>query len=74
MKKIVANREGNKVKIIVYSAGEPMWQKTVSVEDCGDVDKIRELLDKELLEQEGGDRLDPNEIDELKLQIKEALA
>lgn len=74
MKKIVANRDGDKVKITIYSAGEPMWQKTVSVEDCGDVDKIRELFDKEMLEQEGGDRLDSNEIEELKVQLKEALA
>ena len=74
MKKIVANRDGDKVKITIYSAGEPMWQKTVSVEDCGDVDKVRELLDKELLEQEGGERLDLNEIEELKIQIKEALS
>lgn len=74
MKNIVANRDGDSVKITIYSAGEPMWQKIVSVEDCGDVDKIKELLDKELLEQDGGERLDPNEIEELKIQIKEALS
>ena len=74
MKKIVANRDGDKVKITIYSAGEKKKKKTVSVEDCGDVDKIRELLDKEMLEQEGGERLDSNEIEELKVQLKEALA
>ncbi len=74
MKNIVANRDGDNVKITIYSAGEPMWQKIVSVEDCGDVDKVRELLDKEMLGQEGGERLDSNEIEELKIQIKEALS
>ncbi len=74
MKKIVANRHEDKVEIIVYEAGEPMWERIVSVEECANLDEVRQLLDHEMLEQEGAERLNPEEIEELRVQIQEALA
>ena len=74
MKKIVATRHEDKVTISVYEAvEEPMWERTIAVEDCANLDGIKEMLDHDMLEQGDVERLLPNEIEELKVQIAEAL-
>lgn len=73
MKKIVATRHEDKVTVTVYEAGETMWERTVGVEECANLDAIIEMLDHDMLEQGDVERLLPNEIEELRVQIEDAL-
>ena len=52
MKKIVATRHEDKVTVTVYEAGETMWERTVGVEECANLDAIIEMLDHDMLRSE----------------------